>query len=84
MMIGTSRASGHFTEQSVVFADTWTQFPPEAKPADLTAWTDGQALITTTYVVGRVNDALLYPFLGLGALVSPASKSSGGIVKALR
>ncbi len=60
----------------------------EAMPADLIAWTDGRALIATgsafppvtyrgvTYVIGQVNNAMLYPGLCLGAIVSRARRIS--------
>jgi malate dehydrogenase (oxaloacetate-decarboxylating) len=56
----------------------------EAVPADLIAWTDGRALIATgspfpattyrrtTYVVAQANNALVFPGLGLGTIVSGA------------
>ncbi len=64
--------------------------PPraEANPADLIAWTEGRALFATgspcapvtyrglTYVVAQVNNAMLYPGLALGAIVSQASRIS--------
>jgi malate dehydrogenase (oxaloacetate-decarboxylating) len=58
----------------------------EATPADLIAWTGGRALIATgspfdpvtyqgvTYEVGQANNALVFPGLGLGALVSRAKR----------
>jgi malate dehydrogenase (oxaloacetate-decarboxylating) len=58
----------------------------EATPADLIAWTGGRALIATgspfdavtyqgvTYQVGQANNALIFPGLGLGALVSRAKR----------
>jgi malate dehydrogenase (oxaloacetate-decarboxylating) len=57
----------------------------EAVPADLIAWTDGRALIGTgtpwqpvpykgvTYDIGQANNALIYPGIGLGTIVSRAS-----------
>jgi malate dehydrogenase (oxaloacetate-decarboxylating) len=60
----------------------------EATPADLIAWTEGRALIATgspfqpvtyrgvTYVIGQVNNAMLYPGLCLGAIVSRARRIS--------
>lgn len=60
----------------------------EAQPSDLIAWTDGRALIATgsafspvtykgvTYVIGQVNNAMLYPGLCLGAIVSRARRIS--------
>jgi malate dehydrogenase (oxaloacetate-decarboxylating) len=66
----------------------------EATPADLIAWTDGRALIATgsafppvtyrgvTYVIGQVNNAMLYPGLCLGAIVSRAHRISDGMLAA--
>jgi malate dehydrogenase (oxaloacetate-decarboxylating) len=66
----------------------------EATPANLIAWTDGRALIATgssfgpvtykgvTYVIGQVNNAMLYPGLGLGAIVSRARRISDGMFSA--
>jgi malate dehydrogenase (oxaloacetate-decarboxylating) len=58
----------------------------EATPADLLRWTEGRALVATgspfdpvthdkvTYVIGQANNALIFPGLGLGAVVSRASR----------
>jgi malate dehydrogenase (oxaloacetate-decarboxylating) len=58
----------------------------EAVPADVIAWTDGRALIGTgtpwdpvpykgvDYAIGQANNALLYPGLGLGTVVSKAGR----------
>lgn len=66
----------------------------EAVPADLLHWTDGQALIVTgspfdpvkrggvSYHIGQANNALLYPGLGLGAIVSRATKVTDGMLNA--
>ncbi|MFE4540053.1 NAD-dependent malic enzyme [Streptomyces scopuliridis] len=56
----------------------------EIMPADAVAWSDGRALIATgipaapvdyngiSYEIGEANNALLYPGLGLGVIVSGA------------
>jgi malate dehydrogenase (oxaloacetate-decarboxylating) len=66
----------------------------EAMPGDLIRWTDGRALIATgipvspvtykgvTHVIGQANNALLYPGLGLGAIVSRARRISDGMFSA--
>ncbi|MEW6472071.1 MAG: NAD-dependent malic enzyme [Actinomycetota bacterium] len=58
----------------------------EATPADLLRWTEGRALVATgspfdpvthgrvTYVIGQANNALIFPGLGLGAIVARASR----------
>ena len=81
------------TERPIIFALSSPQPRAEANPADLIAWTDGRALIATgspfapvtykgvTYVVAQVNNAMLYPGLGLGAIVSRASRISDGMLR---
>jgi Malic enzyme len=66
----------------------------EAMPSDLLRWTDGRALIATgipihpityhgvTYAIGQANNALLYPGLGLGVIVSRARRVSDGMLQA--
>jgi malate dehydrogenase (oxaloacetate-decarboxylating) len=66
----------------------------EATPADLIAWTDGRALIATggpftpvthkgiTHVIGQAENAMLYPGLGLGAIVSRSRSISVGMLTA--
>ncbi|EHK4065537.1 NAD-dependent malic enzyme [Listeria monocytogenes] len=66
----------------------------EATASDLIQWTDGKALIVTgspskpveyqhtTYEIGQANNALLYPGLGLGALVTRAEYITDGMLAA--
>jgi malate dehydrogenase (oxaloacetate-decarboxylating) len=58
----------------------------EAVPADVIRWTDGRALVGTgtpwdpvrykgvEYAIGQANNALIYPGIGLGTIVSRASR----------
>jgi malate dehydrogenase (oxaloacetate-decarboxylating) len=66
----------------------------EAMPADVIAWSKGKALVATgipvppvdydgvTYSIGQANNALLYPGLGLGTVVSGASRVTAGMLLA--
>jgi malate dehydrogenase (oxaloacetate-decarboxylating) len=58
----------------------------EAMPSDIIEWSDGKALVAagipvdpvehsgTTFSFGRINNALVFPGLGLGVIVSKASR----------
>ncbi len=66
----------------------------EADPADLLAWTGGRALVATgspfppavvgneTFDIAQANNALVFPGLGLGAIVSRASRITPGMLRA--
>ena len=66
----------------------------EAMPADIIAWSKGKALVATglpippvdyagvRYWIGQANNALLYPGLGLGTIVSGASEVTDGMLLA--
>ena len=66
----------------------------EAMPADIVPWTDGRALIATgipidpvdyhgtTFSIGQGNNALVYPGLGLGTIVSGAKHVTDGMLLA--
>jgi malate dehydrogenase (oxaloacetate-decarboxylating) len=82
------------TDRPIIFALSNPQAQSEADPSDLIAWTDGRALVATgspfapathkgvTYVIGQVNNAMLYPGLALGAIVSRAKRISDGMFAA--
>jgi malate dehydrogenase (oxaloacetate-decarboxylating) len=82
------------TERPIIFVLCLPAAHAAAKPADLIAWTAGRALIATgaafapvthkgvTYVIGQLNNAMLYPGLALGAIVSRASRISDGMFMA--
>jgi malate dehydrogenase (oxaloacetate-decarboxylating) len=82
------------TERPIIFVLSTPPPRAEAIPGDLIAWTAGRALVATgspfapitykglTYVVGQVNNAMLYPGLSLGAIVSRAGRISDGMFAA--
>jgi len=63
----------------------------EATPFDLVAWTEGRALVATgspfapvtyagvTHEIAQVNNALIFPGLGLGVVVAQASRITDGM-----
>ncbi len=81
-------------ERPIIFALSNPSTRSEANPVDLIAWTKGQALIGTgspfapvtykglTYVIAYLSNSLLYPGLGLGTIVSKASRISNGMFAA--
>jgi malate dehydrogenase (oxaloacetate-decarboxylating) len=58
----------------------------EARPVDIITWTEGRALVATgspfepviynnkTFVIGQSNNAFIFPGIGLGTIVSRASR----------
>ena len=105
ILIGTSTAHGAFDRpgrsgyggrytRPVIFPISNPTSQIEAMPADIIAWTNGQALVATglpippfdyggvRYSFGQANNAMLYPGLGLGVIVSGASKITDGMLLA--
>ena len=105
ILLGTSTAHGAFTrevieamsgaaERPVIFPISNPTSRIEAMPADVIAWSKGQALVATgipvdpvdyggvTYSIGQANNALLYPGLGLGTIVAGAAKVTAGMLLA--
>lgn len=82
------------TDRPIIFPLSSPAPLTEATPADLIAWTDGRALIATggsftpvthkgiTHVIGQLNNAMLYPGVGLGTIVSRARCVSMGMLVA--
>jgi malate dehydrogenase (oxaloacetate-decarboxylating) len=66
----------------------------EARPADVIDWTDGRGLVGTgtpwapvsykgvEYQIGQANNALVYPGIGLGTIVSRAEHLTDGMLLA--
>jgi malate dehydrogenase (oxaloacetate-decarboxylating) len=81
-------------ERPVVFPISNPTSKIEAMPADVIAWSHGKALVAVgipvapveykgvMYQIGQANNALLYPGLGLGTIVSGASKVTDGMLRA--
>lgn len=99
ILIGCSTATGAFTEEVVKLMAEQVDRPiimplsnpnslAEAKPDDLLAWTNGQAIIATGspfpdvhydkkwYRIAQSNNALAYPGIGLGAIAVKAKQVS--------
>ena len=82
------------TQRPIIFPLSNPTTLMEARAADLLTWTDGRALVATgipscpvtykrvTYAIGQANNALLYPGLGLGAIVARAHRISDGMFMA--
>lgn len=82
------------TERPLIFPLSNPTSLMEASVANLLTWTDGKALVATgipsrpftyksiTYAIGQANNALLYPGLGLGTIVSRARLISSGMFMA--
>ncbi|SCG11358.1 malate dehydrogenase (oxaloacetate-decarboxylating) [Streptomyces sp. MnatMP-M27] len=82
------------TERPIVFPLSNPNSRIEAMPADIIAWSKGKALIATgipvppveydgvTYRIAQANNALLYPGLGLGTIVSGASTVTAAMLLA--
>jgi malate dehydrogenase (oxaloacetate-decarboxylating) len=81
-------------ERPIVFPISNPTSRIEAMPADVIAWSKGKALVAVgipvgpveyegvTYQIGQANNALLYPGLGLGTIVSGAAKVTAGMLLA--
>ncbi|MFB7114754.1 NAD-dependent malic enzyme, partial [Streptomyces sp. NPDC056291] len=82
------------TERPIIFPISNPTSRIEAMPADVIAWSKGKALVAVgipaapvdhggvTYRIAQANNALLYPGLGLGTIVSRASHVTAGMLLA--
>jgi malate dehydrogenase (oxaloacetate-decarboxylating) len=81
-------------ERPVIFPISNPTSQIEAMPADIITWSKGTALVATglpippfdfggvRYWFGQANNALLYPGLGLGSIVSGAAQVTDGMLLA--
>jgi malate dehydrogenase (oxaloacetate-decarboxylating) len=81
-------------ERPIVFPISNPTSRIEAMPTDVIAWSKGKALVAVgipvppveyegvTYTIGQANNALVYPGLGLGTIVSRAAKVTPGMLRA--
>lgn len=102
-ILGLSGAPGLFSEavvramldntpRPIVFPLSNPTSHIEAHPADVLAWTNGQAIVATgspfenielngkTYRIGQGNNAFIFPGLGFGAVVSRAREITDNMV----
>jgi malate dehydrogenase (oxaloacetate-decarboxylating) len=82
------------TERPLIFPISNPTSRMEAMPADVLAWSNGKALVATgspvapvqydgtTYTIGQANNALVFPGLGLGTIVTRARTVSDGMLLA--
>jgi malate dehydrogenase (oxaloacetate-decarboxylating) len=88
------RAMAAHAARPIIFALSNPTSLSEAAPSDLITWSEGRALVATgspfpsfayggaTYTIGQANNALVFPGLGLGTIVTRARTVSDGMLLA--
>ncbi|MGW0206662.1 NAD-dependent malic enzyme [Streptomyces sp. NPDC003233] len=88
------RQMAEHTERPIVLPMSNPTRLAEAVPSELLDWTDGRALVATgspfepvtsggvTYEIGQANNALIFPGLGLGAVVARATRVTDSMLSA--
>jgi malate dehydrogenase (oxaloacetate-decarboxylating) len=91
---GIVRAMAANVERPIIFPLTNPTAQSEAVPTDLLTWTQGRAVVATgspfdpvryggkTYTIAQANNALVFPGLGLGTIVTRARTVSDGMLAA--
>jgi malic enzyme len=91
---GAIRTMARLVDRPVILPMSNPTSHCEAKPSDLLSWTGGRALVATgspfpalvygarRIRVGQVNNAFVFPGVGLGALVSEAREVTDGMFTA--
>jgi malate dehydrogenase (oxaloacetate-decarboxylating) len=87
-------AMAESTDRPLIFALSNPTSRMEAMPADVLAWSGGKALVATgspmapvdyggtTFTIGQANNALVFPGIGLGVIVSGARHVTKGMLDA--
>jgi malate dehydrogenase (oxaloacetate-decarboxylating) len=91
---GVVRAMANHCERPVIMPMSNPTSLSEAEPTDLLHWTDGRALVATgspyspvtvgvhTYVIAQANNALVFPGIGLGAIMARATRITESMLRA--